>query len=367
VIEAERSRRLAEIEARGTYALDGHLSMASWVIDRFCTSRGAAASQVRTARALREMPSTFQALAAGEVSASAVAVLVAARESSPEAFEVFEDVLVEAARTLSVSQLRTAVSYWRERVDVAAAAEDDALRFERRALHLSPLLDGMVRLDGMLDPETGQLVMTALSAVCDAEVRSDDGSDHRTPAQRRADALGEVCRQWLDSPVRPSVGSERPHVVVTMDLASLEGRAGRRCELSDAGVVTGEAARRLACDAQVTRVIVDAASQPLDVGRRTKVVSPRLRRAVIVRDGGCRFPGCDRPPGWCDAHHVTHWADGGTTSLENLMLLCRRHHRLIHQRGFGVTVVDGRPAFSRPDGAMLPDRGPPLTMVAVAV
>jgi hypothetical protein len=147
-------------------------------------------------------------------------------------------------------------------------------------------------------------------------------------------------------------------VIVTIDLDSLEGRLGRRCELDDAGPITAETARQWACDAGVTRVIVDAASQPLDVGRRTKVVPPPLRRAVAVRDGGCRFPGCDRPTGWCDTHHVRHWADGGPTALDNLVLLCRPHHRSIH-RGFGVEMVDGRPVFSRPDGRTLEERAPP--------
>jgi hypothetical protein len=95
-----------------------------------------------------------------------------------------------------------------------------------------------------------------------------------------------------------------------------------------------------------------ADSEPLDVGRRSAIVPPSMRRAVIARDRHCRFPGCDRPPAWCDAHHVLHWADGGATSVENLLLLCRRHHRMIHaRRGFGVEIVGGRAVFTRPDGS----------------
>jgi hypothetical protein len=202
----------------------------------------------------------------------------------------------------------------------------------------------------------------------DADVRSRAGHrsgerhgpgaepDSRTPAQRRADALGEICRQWLDLADRSVMSGERPHVVVTMDLESLEGRLGRRCGLEDTGPMTSETARRWACDANVTRVITDAASQPLDVGRKTKVVPPALRRAVAVRDGGCAFPGCDRPSSWCDAHHVRHWADGGTTSIDNLVLLCRRHHRLVHHRRFTVEMTNERPRFFRADGTVL-DRG----------
>ena len=96
-------------------------------------------------------------------------------------------------------------------------------------------------------------------------------------------------------------------------------------------VIGAEAARRLACDASVTRVVLDPASRPLDVGRRSRVVPPAIRTALVVRDRGCAFPGCDRPPPWTDAHHVRHWADGGATSLDNLVLLCRRHHRTVHE------------------------------------
>jgi hypothetical protein len=160
----------------------------------------------------------------------------------------------------------------------------------------------------------------------------------------------------LDLAERPLVSGERPHVVVTMDIGSLERRSGRRLDLEDVGRIDGETARRLACDATVSRVITDAASQPLDVGRKTKVVPPALRRAVAVRDGGCAFPGCDRPSSWCDAHHVDHWADGGTTSIANLVLLCRRHHRLVHHRRFTVQMTNERPRFFRADGTVL-DRG----------
>jgi 5-methylcytosine-specific restriction endonuclease McrA len=182
--------------------------------------------------------------------------------------------------------------------------------------------------------------------------------DDRTPAQRRCDALGEIARRWLDVPERPVVGSERPHVTVTVDLEALEGRAGRRCELDESGSIAPESARRLACDASVSRLITRAPSEPLDVGRRTPVVPAGLRRAVIARDGGCRFPGCDRPSPWCDAHHVVHWADGGETSLANLVLLCRRHHRAVHD-GFGLRMADGGPVFTRRDGRPLEDRAPP--------
>jgi hypothetical protein len=311
------------------------------------------------ARALEQMPVAADALASGQVSSAAVSLLASAQEAAPGPFERAEDALVDAARTLTVMQLRDAVAQWRETADAERATEDEERRFERRRLHLSATLEGMVRLDGELDPLTGQNVITALRAVEDADVRSREGSsteDSRAPAQRRADALGEICRQWLDLAERSVISGERPHVVVTMDLTSLERRAGRRIDLEDVGRIDGETARQLACDANVSRVITDAASKPLDVGRKTKVVPPALRRAVAVRDCGCAFPGCDRPSSWCDAHHIRHWADGGTTSLANLVLLCRRHHRLVHHRRFSVEMTNERPRFFRADGTVL-DRG----------
>jgi Domain of unknown function (DUF222) len=129
-------------------------------------------------------------------------------------------------------------------------------------------------------------------------------------------------------------------------------------ELDHVGPIGTELARALACDASVRRIVMAGRSQPLDVGRSTPVVPPGMRRAVIARDRRCRFPGCDRPPAWVDCHHVWHWVDGGPTAIWNLLSLCRRHHRLVHdeRRGFGVELEDGVPVFRRPDGTVLADR-----------
>jgi hypothetical protein len=358
--EAERARCLAEVERRGLHARDGQLSAAAWLAARHGMAQGAAEGRVRAARALEEMPRVAEALARGEISSAAADALVWAREAGPEAFARSEDALLESARSLPHRELRASLDRWREQVDAEAAARDEAARHARRRFTAMVGLDGMVRAEGELDPENGQYVITALRAKVDAWART-LAEDERTPAQRRADALGEICREWLDLADRPTLGGERPHVVVTMDLEALRAHSGGRPVLEDVGSVTGETARRLACDASVTRVITDARSVPLEVGRATKVVSPALRRALAIRDRGCAFPGCGRPPGWCDAHHVKHWADGGETGLSNLVLLCRPHHRVIH-RGFGVAMVDGLPVFRRPDGTPLEDRSPPLAV-----
>ncbi|HZD16727.1 MAG TPA: DUF222 domain-containing protein [Actinomycetota bacterium] len=354
---AERSRRLAEFERRGAHANDGFLSLSAWLVARHRLAPSTATRRVKVARAMRAMPQAAKACAAGELSDAAVAILASARDAEPAAFARCEEALLQAARTLPVAGLRSVVAYWQQAQDLARAERDEDERSGRRRLHASLTLGGMVRVDGDLDPEAGHLLLTALQAVMDADAKTRREPELRSPAQRRADALGEICHMWLDSSERPEVLGERPHVVVTLDLDALEGRAGRS-ELQDRGPVTPETARRLACDAKVSRVITQGSSRPLDVGRSTKVVPPALRRALTVRDRGCRFPGCGRPPSWCDAHHVWHWADGGATALDNLVLLCRPHHRAIH-RGFRVEMVDGAPSFTRPDGTRLDDPAPP--------
>ena len=360
VIESERSRRLAEVERRGFYAADGHLSVASWLASRHRLSPGAAAGHMRVARALEQMPAAAQALAAGDVSSSAVDLLAHARDAAPEQFARAEETLVDAARTMPVEELKTAIARWRE--THADTADDD-----HQALYLSATLRGRGKLAGDLNGETTQVMITALRAVEDAEMRSGDRSDTRSPARRRADALGEICRQWLNSVDRPTVAGERPHVVVTVDVETLgqrtsaPGIARAGAQLADVGPITEEDALMWACDAQVTRVITDAESRPLDVGRTMRITPPWVRRALVVRDRGCAFPACERPPSWTDAHHVQHWSKDGPTALSNLVLLCRRHHRLVHHRRFDVRIEDDLPVFGRADGTLIEtaDRAPP--------
>ena len=354
-LEMEALRRLGEIDRRRLFERDGHLSAAAWLASAFTMSWGVARDQVRTARALDDMPATRVAVESGDVSMCAARSLVAARDADPTAFATAEPQLVEAARIHSIGDLGRVVAYWRQAVEREREIDGEEALRARRRLHASVTMHGMVRVDGTLDPETGETVLTALRAVMDAETRgrSKGEVDDRSPAQRRADALGEVCRQWLDRPERPTVGGELPHVTVTVSADTLAGADSGVCEMDHVGPISIDTARRLACDASVMRVVLSERSEPLDVGRRSKVVPPSLRRAVIVRDRHCRFPGCDRPQTWCDAHHVVHWADGGSTALSNLILLCRQHHRAIHAGRARLDMDDGLPVFRRQDGSRL--------------
>ena len=350
---ARRLRLLAEIDRRRVWSRMGHVSPIAWLAERFRMGWSAARRDVEAAQALEEMPAAREAMAAGALSASALGVLVEARKVDPEAFASSEPTLVEAARELPVRALRNRVATWRHSVEDPVTASER--RFESRRLDVGTTAEGMVRIEGLFEPETGQNVITAVRAVMDAgRLRG----DRRTGPQRRADALGEVCRSFLDRRDRPKVGGERPVMSVMVDASVLTGGPGR-AELADAGPVTAEAARRMACDASVVRMVMSAESEPLDVGRRTRVIPAGLRRAVEARDRHCRFPGCDRPPAWGEVHHVVHWADGGGTSKDNLVLMCWRHHRAVHEEGFRLRMVGGRPAFTAPDGTPLEERGPP--------
>jgi len=279
------------------------------------------------ARVLVEMPVTLAAFTAGDLDVGRVRLLIDARDTAPEVFADHEQTLVDAVSGLGMRDAVRAVEYWKQQAALEAVEEDAQALRERRRLSVSESA-GMVHVDGRLDPVAGQVVITALNSLTDPG--NLDAEDTRSAPQRRADALVALCRDHLDHGDLPVQRTERPHVMVHVALEALEGGVGRPCELQDGGVITPEAARQLACDAMVTRVITKGESQVLDVGRTTRVIPRGLRLALLARDKGCVIPGCGVPARWCDAHHRIHWANGGPTNLENTCLVCARHHTMVH-------------------------------------
>ncbi len=352
---AERLRLLAEVDRTRQWASMGATSCEAWLSDQHRIPWPEARRDLEAARALEEMPAARRALSSGRLGGTALRTLVEVRKADPMAFEASESELVQAATELPMRAFRRRAESWRASLEDAEAAE--RRRHASRRVDVGTTLDGMVRIEGLLDSENGQGIITALRAVIDA---SSVPGDRRTGPQRRADALGELCRGFLARRDRPTVGGERPVVTVRVDPAILSGAVGE-ADLEDAGRLSGEAARRMACDASVVRMVMGPGSEPLDVGRKTRVVPAGLRRAVESRDRHCRFPGCDRPPSWGEVHHVVHWGRGGRTAKDNLVLLCWRHHRAVHEDGFTVRMLAGRPAFTAPDGRALrqAERAPP--------
>ncbi|MBI5156733.1 MAG: DUF222 domain-containing protein [Acidimicrobiia bacterium] len=326
MLQARAAEVLGVIDRDGLFDEAGYLTAAAFVVDRAGDSWDAARRAVAEARGLTEHPHVREAFASATIDRPRVGMLLGAARVSPRLFERDEAVLVDSISGLSMRHAFRALEYWKQAADREASARDADHLHDRGHLHVSRTLGGMVRVDGELDPEGGEIVTTALRAM--VEPGNLDANDGRSSAQRRADALVELCADHLAHGDTPVSGGVRPHLTLTVRPESLAGLAPGL--LGDGVIVTSETARRVACDATVTEITGDGGSV-LDVGRARRTIPAAMRRALVARDGGCVHPGCGRPHRWCDAHHVVHWADGGPTSLANLVLLCRRHHRMRHE------------------------------------
>ena len=191
-------------------------------------------------------------------------------------------------------------------------------------------------MDGRLAADQAEVVLTAL----DAEMERDrNPNEARNPAQRRADAVTNICRRALDHGVVGGSRKARPHVTVVVDLERLDGTGAligdARIEATRVGRLSKATLDRIACDCDVSRVIMSGKSEIIDVGRATRTISPALWKALVARDRHCTHPGCDKPPGWCEVHHDKPWQNGGTTDPENCRLLCWHHHHLRHEMRAG--------------------------------
>lgn len=205
---------------------------------------------------------------------------------------------------------------------------------------------GRVTFSGQVEPEAGALLAGLLSPL--AKPRPIDGHpDLRPAAQRQGDAFAELLQLAAQAGNTPSEGGTRPQVAVTISFDALREGVGR-ASLGDEAELTAEQARRIACDASIVPMVLGSESATLDVGRSTRTIPVATRRMLVLRDGGCAFPGCDRRPQWTDAHHILHWAKGGPTEPNNLVLLCRRDHSLIHHGGWEVRIRGGLPEFIPP-------------------
>jgi hypothetical protein len=333
----------------------GFRSCAHWLSWRTGIELGAAREKVRVARALGGLPQISEALRRGEVSYAKVRAM--SRVATPGT----EEQLLELARDGTAAHMEKVVRAWR-RVNRLEEAEREGERNDRRTLSLYIDDDGSYVIRGRLNPEIGALLEQALQKAMDA--LENDG----TAGQRRADALGLVAELALASRSARVSGSRAGRYEVTLhvdaEALSADGDAGM-CELESGVRVSAETSRRISCDASLVVMTHAANGDLLSVGRRRRTIPPSLRRALQRRDGGCRFPGCGLR--FCDAHHVVHWSDGGPTSMENLVLLCRFHHRLLHEEGYSMELSPaGVVAVRAPAGWIIPEVPEPAPVPARA-
>ena len=223
---------------------------------------------------------------------------------------------------------------------------------QSRWLTVRPCKDGMVRLEARLDPDEAALILKAVEAAIE-----DASAEALSRSEARPEGLVRVAESFLAgqrAEGRP--GGERHQLLVCVREDPLHP-GGVSAQVDGVGQVAPETLRRLARDASLTRVVVDEEGTPLDVGRKPRTVPPAMRRALVARDRGCRFPGCTNHR-WVDAHHIAHWVDGGATRTDNLILLSVAHHRLVHEGGFRLCGDAANPRFERPNGSpiVLPPR-----------
>jgi hypothetical protein len=318
-------------------------SMKSWLTGHCRLAGREAAALVRDGRRLARLPTLASAYAAGEVTATHVGLVTAAvtpaRVAVAEANGIdlltTDQILTEAARTLGPEDTAKAVRRWVAGIDPDGALDDAAGM--PRVFRMAVSANGRVHLTGHADQVGGEMLHAALEAVMNGHRPAGDRRGH---AERMGDALIELARQALNGGALPQVRGERPQVRVTIDLMALcaeraaPGVVGG--ELTFAGPITPETARRIACDAGIVRMLTGPYGLPLDVGREQRTATVAIRRATEERDRHCVFAGCTAPPAWCDVHHPWHWVYGGPTSLDNSALLCERHHTCCHEGGFTV-------------------------------
>lgn len=362
-LEAVMLSAVREVDARGSHVDEGLLTTGAWLRAHARMSPREATGTVRTARVLGSglLADTATALAAGKVDPAAVREIARGVAGAPHgAVLLIESEALAVASESDPRAVAALMKRFQQAIDPDASDEAALLRWERRGVTLSQMLEGSFSVTGTADEVSGAIIATAV----DVQAGPPLSGDTRTAAARRLDALVDICRQYLASADSTRVGGGRPHLILTVDQGSLAGEPGSPGgTLSWAGPVAGSTARRIGCDAKVTRVTLDEHGEVADLttGER-RFFTWAQRKAMIARDGDrCAAPYCDRPVAWADGHHLMHWADGGPTTVENGALPCAGHHTLVHEGGWSLErLPDGRYLMRHRDGRVLgPEPTPP--------
>jgi hypothetical protein len=330
-ISAEAIRRF---EKSGGYKSDGALGIVPWLRDKARLSGGDAAVHVQVARQLAQLPRTEEALARGEINYQhAVAMARTAEHVGVSAVRKAEATLLQSAETMDAGRFVDVVKNFEHRVDADAALHEANRAHARRYLTISEPINGLAHIEGLLVAEAAATMRSAMEPYMKPRK-----GDERSAGQRMHDALVDVCR----SAGQGNGGGPRPQLIIKVDLDTLAALPGAPAgQLESGGPLPAESVRRLACDSAITR-ITGLGELEHEITHSSRTIPSSTRRALIARDQHCVFPGCDRPAAWCDAHHLKFWADGGSSKLENLCLLCEAHHRKVHEEGWRLERRDRR-------------------------
>jgi Domain of unknown function (DUF222)/HNH endonuclease len=315
------AREAAEFAASDAWDEDGSVSAIDWMRFNCHMNAGAAANAIAVGESLERLPESHQAVVDGEIGFAHLVVMARTAEDLDDRFD--EKVLVEKAKENSPGKFFYICQHARHAADPKQYAAEQAEQVEQRHLKLSTWIDGSLLISGQLDPVGGAAVLTALAPLA----RRSGAHDYRDQEQRNADALVELA----------SGGGSQAQIQVTSSVETLLGLAGSpAAEMEYSLPVSSKTIERLACDSSIARVLLNSESLVIDVGRSKRVVSEPGRRALAARDGTCRWTECDRPASRTAAHHLVHWIHGGTSDLDNLILLCHRHHRMVHEGGWQI-------------------------------
>jgi Domain of unknown function (DUF222)/HNH endonuclease len=328
LMELSFSQEAAEFAATNEYEHEGSVTPIDWIRINCHMTGPAAADRVAVGQLVTKLEQTVDALAYGQVGFAHLTVMARTADAVGPRFN--ETALLKKARENSPGKFHHICRHYRHAVDACGFAAEQVEQVEKRRLSLSTWFDGSLLLSGVLDSVGGAALRTALEPLA----RKSGAHDDRNRERRFADALVELA----------SGGEQRAQIQVTSSLEILLGLAGApAAEMEFSLPVSSKTIERLACDCSITRVLLNSESTVIDVGCSKRVVSEPGRRALRARDGSCRWPGCERPASWSAAHHLVHWIHGGTTDLDNLILLCHRHHWMVHEGKWQlVRSDDGR-------------------------
>jgi hypothetical protein len=317
----------------------GFLSPIHWIRVNCHMGSGAAWKRVNVGEQLSNLPLSSAALDVGGIGFAHLALMAqTAAAVADEQRSLDEARVLAEGLELTVTHFRKACQHARHAADPDGFALDERRAAEERKLTMSNFEDGGLFLKGVFDALGGAAIRTALEPLA----RSCGRGDERNREQRLADALVELAGHALDSGVIPDRGSQRTHLQVTTSLETLLGRIGApAADLELSLPISRRCLERIACDCNVTRILLDADSMVIDVGRSERRVNGATRSALNFRDRHCRWPGCDRPANWSQGHHLRHWINGGSSDLDNLVLLCHRHHWMVHEGRWQLIKLRG--------------------------